>query len=90
MENEESTQLFAKLLAWADATQLLIEALVITHPDAAKLRDAWHRQLPERVEEGADTAPFAVDEYRERLLRNLGDISGWLDGLSGHTGEGST
>ena len=89
MENEDLVNTLAKLMAWADATQPLIEALVITHPDAAKLRDAWHRQLPERVEESADTAPFAVTEYRERLLRNLGDISGWLDGLARRTGGDS-
>lgn len=86
MENEDLVNALARLMAWADATQPLIEALVITHPDAAKLRDAWHRQLPERVEEGTDTAPFAVTEYREKLLRNWGDISGWLDGLADRTG----
>ena len=85
MENEESVQLFAKLLAWSDATQMLIEAISITHPDPARLRDAWHAQLPQRVEEGMDTAPFAVDEYREQLLRKLADISGWLDGMVGRT-----
>ena len=90
MKNEDLTNALARLMAWVDATQPLIEALIITHPDAVKLRDAWHRQLPERVEGSADTAPFAVTEYREKLLRNLGDISSWLDGLAGHTGAGST
>jgi hypothetical protein len=90
MENEESVQLFAKLMAWVDATRPLIEALVITHPAPIALRDAWQQRLPQQVEEGMSTEPFAVDAYREKLLRNLGDISRWLDELASHTDGDST
>lgn len=87
MEQNELTKPLAKALAWIDATRPLIEALVMTHPDHAALRNEWHAQLPQQVEDAVDTAPFAVDAYREKLMETLGDISQWLDGLASRTGE---
>ena len=91
MENDDLTQALAHALAWIDATQPLIEALVTAHPDPVKLRDAWRARLPMRVEERMDTEPFGVDSYREKLIGSLGDISGWLDALAArHTDTGSS
>lgn len=91
MENKDLLDVLSKLMAWVDATQPLIEALVTSHPDHQKLRDAWHARLPHRVEERMDTEPFGVESYREKLVQLMGDISGWLDELAARrTDEGSS
>jgi hypothetical protein len=91
MENEDLVSVLSKVMAWIDATRPLIEAMVITHPAPHRLRDAWQQRLPLQVEEGMDTAPFEVSDYREKLLQNLGDISKWLDDLADrHTGGNPT
>lgn len=88
MENEETATVLSKALAWIDATQPLIEALVIAHPDPVKLRDTWQQRLPQQVEDGMRTPPFGVALYREKLLQTLGDISSWLDErAASHTGK---
>jgi hypothetical protein len=90
MEQEELASVLSKALAWISATQPLIEALVMSHPDPTRLRDAWHAQLPQQVEDEMGTPPFEVNEYCERYIESLSGISNLIDAAARrHTGGGS-